>query len=103
YENTKSQNALNSLKSYADMGGRVFLSHWHNIWVEGSTQMAGAKQAASWAGSNGRGGVATFADNNDDPGNNTIDTIDEMDNPKGMSFAEWMIDPKVAGSPPTET
>jgi hypothetical protein len=30
----KPTEALTALKSYADIGGRVFASHWHNYWVQ---------------------------------------------------------------------
>jgi hypothetical protein len=33
-EGTKPPTSLAALKQYADLGGRVFASHWHNIWVE---------------------------------------------------------------------
>ncbi len=38
HEETKPQAAMDHLKAYADAGGRVFMSHWHNIWIEGNTQ-----------------------------------------------------------------
>jgi hypothetical protein len=89
--NTKPQQAMDHLKSYADTGGRVFLSHWHNIWLEGSTQTPtnGAKPAV-WTS------IATYSDANN--GGPTNDTIDEVNNPKGRSFASWMLN--VGGSPP---
>jgi hypothetical protein len=30
----KPQTSRDAMKSYADKGGRVFASHWHNVWLE---------------------------------------------------------------------
>ncbi len=92
--NTKPQEAMDHLKSYADLGGRVFMSHWHNVWIEGSTQDTnnGTQKPAVWPA------IATFDDGGNDPGDPTTDTIDEVNNPKGSSFATWMLDPMVKGS-----
>jgi hypothetical protein len=81
---TKPQGSLDALKEYADVGGRVFLSHWHNIWIEGSTQGGGNQRPAVWPM------VATWsnAGNTPDP---VTDIIDEINNPKGSSFATWML------------
>jgi len=95
---TKSQEAMDHLKDYADLGGRVFLSHWHNIWIEGSTQSPTNGAAPKvWSGSDQDPPIARFTDNTNLP-NGTVDTIDEdlADNPKGMSFATWMLN--VGGS-----
>ncbi len=89
---TKLQPALDAMKAYADLGGRVFASHWHNIWLEGSTQGGGTQAPAVWSGPSG---VATWS--NSGPNFSTPDTIDETSNPKGKSFATWMIN--VMGSP----
>ena len=84
--NTKPQSAMDAMKAYADVGGRVFMSHWHNIWIEGATQAgtgnAGQKPAV-WPA------IATWTDN--DNGGTNIDLIDEVSNPKGTSFATWMM------------
>ncbi|MGE0395333.1 MAG: carboxypeptidase regulatory-like domain-containing protein [Kofleriaceae bacterium] len=32
---TKPLGAMEALRDYADHGGRVFMSHWHNIWLGG--------------------------------------------------------------------
>ena len=87
---TKSQAAMDAVKAYADIGGRVFLSHWHNIWVEGSIQGGGNQKPAVWPS------IATWSNGGDltDP---ATDTIDENANPKGMAFATWMVN--VMGSP----
>jgi hypothetical protein len=85
---TKSQEAMDHLKAYADVGGRVFLSHWHNVWLEGSTQHTDVSKAkpAVWPG------IATFGGSNDISKDGPInDIIDQTDNPKGMSFAGWML------------
>ncbi len=90
---TKSQAALDALKAYADFGGRVFLSHWHNIWIEGSTEGGGNQKPAIWAPPNG---VATW-NNSGTTFTTPPDTIDEVNNPKGGAFATWMLN--VMGSP----
>src|SRR5207342_1284031 len=84
---TKPQAAMDHLKSYADIGGRVFLSHWHNIWLEGGTQAKTGTKPAVWDA------IASFDDAGKDPGTGTKDTIDEnpVNNPKGVSFANWML------------
>ncbi|MGE0870540.1 MAG: carboxypeptidase-like regulatory domain-containing protein [Kofleriaceae bacterium] len=87
----KPQQALDNVKAYADIGGRVFMSHWHNIWIEGSTQDNDYDQApavwteiAQWNNSG-----TTFT--------NPPDIIDEVNNGKGPAFATWMLN--VMGSP----
>ena len=82
---TKPQAALDAMKAYADLGGRVFSSHWHNIWIGGNwnennppTVAPGVwPQVAQW-------------ENASNP-QNPIDIIDEVNNPKGSAFATWMM------------
>ena len=31
----KPQSAMQAVHDYAGSGGRVFMSHWHNIWIGG--------------------------------------------------------------------
>ncbi len=82
---TKPQGALDAMKAYADLGGRVFASHWHNVWIGGAFQSGGPQTPAVWDS------IATW-DNQDNPGNPpVIATIDEVSNPKGVSFATWML------------
>ena len=89
--NTKPQGALNAMKLYADLGGRAFMTHWHNIWIEGATLPGGnGQKPAVWTD------VAQW----DDVGTvftTPPDTIDEINNPKGTAFADWMLG--VMGSP----
>ncbi|HEY5920935.1 MAG TPA: hypothetical protein VIV11_04660 [Kofleriaceae bacterium] len=81
---TKLQGGLNAMRDYANLGGRVFASHWHNIWIGGNFTGGGQPAVAEWVP------LATWA-NAGDPGAGTIDVIDENSNPKGSSFATWMI------------
>ncbi len=86
---TKPQAALDAMKAYADMGGRVFASHWHNIWIGGAFAGGGNQNPAVWSGAMpGTMGIASWQDS-PDPG--SPDLIDETANPKGMSFATWML------------
>jgi hypothetical protein len=88
--NTKGQDGLDAMREYADLGGRVFASHWHNIWIGGN-----------WAEQNPPNITQTpwqplaMWNNQGDP-SNAIDIIDEQSNPKGSSFATWMLN--VGGS-----
>ncbi len=81
---TKPQAALDAMKGYADFGGRVFMSHWHNIWIEGSTEGGGNQAPAVWPT------VATW-NHRGDPPSPTTALIDELGNPKGAAFATWML------------
>ncbi len=88
--NTKPQAALDAMKAYADLGGRVFASHWHNIWISGHYVGTGNNQSpAVWED------IAQW----ENPPNlgTEVATIDESNNPKGASFATWMLN--VMGSP----
>ena len=89
YPASKPQAAMDAVKAYADFGGRVFMSHWHNIWIEGSTQGGGNQAPAVWTQ------VATWSNGGNTP-DPVTDTIDEVLNPKGASFATWMLN--VGGS-----
>ena len=82
----KSQDAMNAVKQYADVGGRVFLSHWHNVWVSGHYQGGGGsgQTPAVW-------NELAMWGNNSDPGNGTVNLIDETSNGKGPAFATWML------------
>jgi hypothetical protein len=79
---TKGQDGLNAMKEYADIGGRVFASHWHNIWLSG--EYGGGQPTSAWRN------VAMWG-----PSQNfsaaITDIIDEVNNPKGSSFATWML------------
>jgi hypothetical protein len=88
---TKPQPALDAMKAYADAGGRVFMSHWHNIWISGDYQDNGMTQKpAVWD----TVGTWNGGTNYNQP---ITDLIDEVSNPKGTAFANWMVN--VMGSP----
>jgi hypothetical protein len=79
----KTQTDLDAVKAYANLGGRVFASHWHNIWISGNFQDNNPGLAAvPW------NGLAAWSDAGGFDGNVTID---EVANPKGATFADWMV------------
>ncbi len=88
YPDTKSQPDMDAVKAYADFGGRMFMSHWHNVWIEGGSFEGAPQEPAEWT---------TIAEwNNSNTTFTGTDLIDEVNNPKGDSFATWMLN--VGGS-----
>ena len=87
----KPQAYMNNLKQYADLGGRVFLSHYHSIWVEGEEGVP-THAPAVWPE------VATCATDEYDTGTGIID---QVNNPKGSSFATWMTNVQGSATPGT--
>ena len=91
YDTTnKTKAAMDNVKKYADLGGRVFLEHNHGEWISGDPSDP-AHAPAVWPaiGSFSEGSIS----------DSVIDTIDQVNNPKGMSFANWMT--AVGGSSTT--
>ena len=77
----KSMAARQALQAYADAGGRVFASHWHNYWI--------SQGPAPWPT------LANFVQNTMDPMSPFTATIDTSF-PKGAALAEWLVN--VGGS-----
>jgi hypothetical protein len=69
--------ALQAVYDYANAGGRLFASHWHNYWLEFAPQ--------PWPT------IAQFMPNQGDgvPGNITADVNQAFD--KGPHFAQWLL------------
>jgi hypothetical protein len=84
---TKPASAMQAVYDYANLGGRVFMSHWHNIWLEGNTQdgtPATITPPAPWPS------IATFTDAGNPGTADVIGVVDEsLDH--GMAFATWLL------------
>jgi hypothetical protein len=87
---TKPQTAIDAMVAYANLGGRVFASHWHNIWISGDRRNYDTNATndgvtnAAWS---------TLAHYDFDAGQDEstqLAIIDEVNNPKGVSFAKWL-------------
>jgi hypothetical protein len=83
YPGTKPQTALEAVRDYADAGGRVFLSHWHNIWV-GGEDGAPTHAIPSWRS------IGTFDYGAPQDQDDTIASVDQTVE-KGQSFASWLV------------
>lgn len=79
---TKPQSSMDAMKEYADLGGRVFMSHWHNIWIGGESGVP-SHGIPDWEA------ITTFNYAAPQDQENTIASIDQTVN-KGMSFAKWL-------------
>jgi len=82
YPGTKPQSAMQALHDYAGLGGRVFMSHWHNIWIGGESNNL-SHGISSWES------IATWNYAAPQDQENTIASIDQTVE-KGMAFARWL-------------
>jgi hypothetical protein len=71
----KTMAARQALQEYANVGGRVFASHWHNYWLEFGP--APFPTVGTWNHEN-------------DPPNPFTAEIDQSF-PKGMAMAQWLV------------
>jgi hypothetical protein len=74
YDENKPEEAFQALFDYANLGGRVFASHWHQIWLQ-----RGPRPFPE---------IADFVDEDD------IDDITaDVDTtfPKGVALADWLV------------
>ncbi len=80
----KTQAMMDNLKQYADLGGRMFLSHYHNVWIDGVPAIGGQpeKRPAVWKD------IANCEVESSPSGD--LGVIDQQSNPKGPAFASWM-------------
>jgi hypothetical protein len=82
---TKSQAAMQAVHDYAGLGGRIFMSHWHNIWVGGDKNDAN-HSLADWKA------TATFDFGAAQPANgSTQPTLVDETASKGIEFAKWLV------------
>jgi hypothetical protein len=81
----KSPEAHAALESFINSGGRVFASHWHNVWISGGS--APLNTVASFVSSDGYINDTTPI---------TADINQSLD--KGSALARWLQLPAVAGS-----
>lgn len=80
---TKSQQAMQALHDYADLGGRVFMSHWHNIWLGGERGLP-SHGLADWES------VVEFDYGAAQDETTQLAIVDES-GPRGVDFAKWLV------------
>jgi hypothetical protein len=71
----KSQAARQAMQDYANAGGRIFMSHWHNVWLE--------QGPGNWPN------VAAWDFQGDPPQPYT--GIVDQGFPKGLAMADWLL------------
>ena len=67
------------VRKYADLGGRIFGSHWHHRWINSGDSTPDHPYPA----------VATFAASAEDIGDPTV-AVDATF-PKGVAFRDWLV------------
>lgn len=84
YQASKPQSAMQAIHDYADEGGRIFMSHWHNIWIGGEGLNHNTTHGlADWEA------LTNWYADDDETHPTPVATIDETV-PRGQSFAKWL-------------
>src|SRR5690606_8800657 len=71
---TKPMASREALKTFTDMGGRVFASHWHNIWIDSGP--------APWPSTMTRVNLSDL---------NSITADIDQTTTKGAELAQWLL------------
>ena len=74
YDDNKPDAAFQAMHDYANLGGRVFASHWHQLWLQ--------------RGPDPFPQIAEFVDE-DDLGEITAEVVTTF--PKGEALADWLV------------
>ena len=77
FPNEKPSGALQAMQDYANIGGRVFGTHYHYYWIESS--------AAPWPN------TATWNHTNSPTNQLNWPVLIDQGFPKGIAFAQWML------------
>jgi hypothetical protein len=83
----KTQDEMNNVQSFADAGGRLFLSHYHQIWIDGRIGASFGAPAPSpeWQS------ILSCSDTHPLSTDTIQATLDQTSNPKGPAFAQWLM------------
>jgi hypothetical protein len=91
---SKTQDEMNNVQAFADAGGRLFLSHYHQIWIDGritgfTLPIPGLPTppapSPEWQS------IMTCTDTHPLTTDSIEAVVDQVSNPKGTSFAEWLV------------
>ena len=75
------------VRKYADLGGRIFGSHWHHRWINSGDSTPDNPYPA----------VAKFASSAKDIGDVTVSV--DATFPKGMAFRDWLVNTGASTTP----
>jgi hypothetical protein len=75
------------VRKYADLGGRIFGSHWHHRWINSGDSTPDNQYPE----------VATFASSAQDIGDPTVSV--DATFPKGVAFRDWLVNVGASTTP----
>jgi len=82
YANQKGAQAFQAMQNYANLGGRVFASHWHEVWF-----------------TDGPAPFPTVAEFVSEPDIGTLTADVTTTFPKGQALAEWLVNVQASTTP----